>query len=94
MERRSMSIFNDKQIAAMKSGEYRCPKCGRLMRWEDEYEDVLICTGCGETIDGDRYGFTDDEYEEIYPTFDKIVDCDTDNESEIYEEVYGELDED
>ena len=47
----AMSIFNEKQIEAMRSGKYICSKCGRVMEFEDEWEDTLVCS-CGHNIDG------------------------------------------
>jgi DNA-directed RNA polymerase subunit M/transcription elongation factor TFIIS len=69
-----MDIFNEKRIEAMFSGKYECPVCGSLMEFEDEWETVLVCPQCGESIELDRYGFTDDEYDELYPMEDELDD--------------------
>ena len=37
-----MSIFNEEQIKAMFSREYICRECGRIMEFEDEWEDALV----------------------------------------------------
>ena len=42
------------------------------MEFEDEWETVLVCPQCGESIELDRYGFTDDEYAELYPMEDEL----------------------
>ena len=63
-----MSIFNEKQVEAMFSHNYICPKCGGKMEFEDEYEDILICTKCNHDMELDRYGFeSDEEYDALYP---------------------------
>ena len=69
-----MDIFNEKRIKAMLSGKYECHVCGSLMEFEDEWKTVLVCPHCGESIELDRYGFTDDEYSELYPTEDELDD--------------------
>ena len=56
----AMSIFNEKQIEAMRSGKYICSKCGRVMEFEDELEDTLVCS-CGHNIGLDEYGCEGDE---------------------------------
>lgn len=69
-----MSIFNEKQIEAMLNKEYVCNKCGAKMEFEDEWEDTLVCTHCGHSIDSDRYGCEDDEeYEKLYPTREEVL---------------------
>lgn len=61
----AMSIFNEKQIEAMRSGKYICSKCGRVMEFEDELEDTLVCS-CGHNIGLDEYGCEGDENMKIY----------------------------
>lgn len=69
-----MSIFNEKLIKAMLSREYICSQCGEKMEFEDEWEDTLICSHCGHSVDLDRYGCEDDEeYEKIYPTREEVL---------------------
>lgn len=57
-----MGFFNEKQHLAFVTGKYICPKCGKLMEFEDEWESVLICKHCGFDMDVDDYG-TDEEDE-------------------------------
>ena len=60
------SFFNEKLIAALKSGKYYCEKCGSLMEFEnEEYHDVLICPSCGAKTDIEDYGFTDEKENRI-----------------------------
>lgn len=93
-----MSIFNEKQTKAMFSREYICSKCGKLMEFEDEWEDVLVCPHCGHSVELEKYGCEDDEkYENLYPTREEVLGIadeeDDDNpEGETYDEVCGELD--
>ena len=69
-----MSIFNEKQIKAMKSGRYICSECGSVMEFEDEWEDTLVCPHCGHSIDLDEYGCEGDEkYENVYPTREDVL---------------------
>lgn len=91
-----MSIFNEKRIEAMFSGDYICSECGAKMEFEDEWEDTLVCPQCGHGVDLEHYGFeSDEEYEALYPTREEVVgyeDEDDDNEyGETYDEVCGEL---
>lgn len=45
------------------------------MEFEDEYEEVLICPGCGHSVDLEHYGFENDEaYEALYPTREEVCD--------------------
>lgn len=93
-----MDIFNNAQMEALKTGKYFCRKCGALMKFEDEWEDILICPKCGYSEDSDRYGFTDEEYEKLYPTKEEVCGYDEDEDDEYngetYDEVYGELSDD
>lgn len=69
-----MSIFNEKQIEAMFSREYTCSECGRLMEFEDEWEDTLVCPHCGHSVDLDDYGCENDErHENLYPTLGEVL---------------------
>lgn len=92
-----MGFFNDKVIEALRSGRYICSKCGADMKFEDEWEDVLICPVCGHSIDYERYGFEDDEaYEALYPTYEEVMNCEAEDDEEedtgeTYDEVCGEL---
>lgn len=93
-----MSFFNDAVVEAMRTGNYICSKCGAIMKFEDQYEDTLICPECGHSIDLDRYGFENDEdYEALYPTEEEVCgydddEDDEDDSGETYDEVYNELD--
>ena len=95
-----MSIFNEKQTKAMFDREYICSKCGKLMEFEDKWEDTLICSNCGHSVDLEKYGCeNEEEYENLYPTKEDVLgiatedEDDEDNpEGETYDEVCGELD--
>ena len=68
------SFFNDKQIEAFTTGKYYCKECGSMMEFEDEDDhDVLICPSCGAETDVDHYGFTDEEYDALYPTMEEVI---------------------
>ena len=90
-----MSIFNEKHKEAMLKKEYICNECGKMMEFEDEWEEVLICPHCGQSVDVDRYGCEDDEeYERFYPTREELLGIDNEEDNpygETYEEVCGEL---
>lgn len=93
-----MSFFNEKQIEAMKRGQYICSECGEVMKFEDEWENTLICPNCGHETPLERYGCeSDEEYEKLYPTLEELMGAtdeeDEDNpEGEVYDEICGELD--
>lgn len=55
-----MGFFNDKQVEAFETDRYICSECGAVMKFEDKWEDVLICPECGHSIDSDRYGCESD----------------------------------
>ena len=42
------------------------------MFWEDDSEEVLICPSCGHEETSDHYGFTDEEYDNLYPTKEEV----------------------
>ena len=66
-------FFNEKQVEALKTGDYFCAECGELMEFEDEFEDVLVCSHCGHSVDLDDYGREgDEEYDNLYPTEDEL----------------------
>lgn len=78
-----MSIFNEEQIKAMFSREYICHECGHLMGFEDEWEDILVCSHCGHSVDLDDYGCEDEEdYRNLYPTREEIMGIADDSEEE------------
>ena len=58
------SFFNEKQKKAMENGEYICSECGRVMEFEDEWEETLV----------EEYGCEGDEkYENLYPTREELL---------------------
>ena len=96
-----MSIFNEKQIEAMFSGEYICRECGAKMEFEDDWCAVLICPECGYEVDIDYYGFeSEEEYDALFPTKEELLgiedesDDEEDDCGETYDEVCGELSDD
>lgn len=85
-----MSIFNLKQIFGMFTGKYPCPKCGAEMEWENDSKDILICPKCGYDISSDKYGFSDEEYDDLYTTSGN----DDRGTGETYDEVFDEISDD
>ncbi len=96
-------MFSEKLVEAMKTGRYMCTECKTWpMVFEDEQESVLVCTNpeCGYSCELDDYGKDEEERTLDYPTEDEVrrllgeeIDEEEDRPSEIYEEVYDELDE-
>ena len=67
-------FFNEKLVEGLTTGKYYCEKCGSLLEFEDEdIRDTLICPSCGSETDLDHYGFTDEEYNDLYPTYEEVV---------------------
>lgn len=90
-----MSLFNDKLVEALFTGNYVCSQCGSKMEFEDERRDTLVCNKCGHSVDLDLYGSEDEsDYSALYPPMEDIIDDDEDIEEEVYEEECGELDND
>lgn len=89
-----MALFNDKLEEGLFNGGYICPDCGDKMTYEDEWEDILICPACGNSMKLEEYGAEDEEYENLYPTYEELTgEYDEEEEDgEYYEEVYNELD--
>jgi DNA-directed RNA polymerase subunit M/transcription elongation factor TFIIS len=93
-----MAFFNDKLIDGLLNGRYICSECGSAMEFEDEWEEVLVCSKCGHSVDLERYGFENDEdYDALYPSKEEVVgyedeDENEDDSGETYDEVCGELD--
>lgn len=56
-----MSFFYDAQRDGLLTGRYICSECGRLMEFEDEWGDTLVCPACGHS-------------DALYPTRDQICD--------------------
>lgn len=74
------SHFSQARIDVMEGrAGYICPSCGGEMHL-DEFpcDDTLICDNCGETMDLERYGFTDEEYEELFECDDREEESDDD----------------
>lgn len=67
-----MSFLNDVQKEALLTGRYICNECGAIMEFEDEHEDILVCLNCGNSVDLDRYGMSDEEYDALYPTKEEV----------------------
>ena len=79
-----MSIFSEEQWRALMTGKYYCAECGSEMKFTDEWEDHLICPKCGYEVDAEMYGFTDEEYDALYP----ILEDDPAENAIDYEELY------
>lgn len=88
-----MGFFNDKLRKALFTGSYICSECsGRMIFENKKWRDTLVCLSCGNSMDLDEYGLSsEEEYSNLYPTEKDIVGCD-DDESETYEDVYGDSD--
>lgn len=43
------------------------------MKFENEWEETLICEKCGHEVELEKYGFTDEEYEDLYPTLEEVL---------------------
>lgn len=90
-----MTFFNDKLKTAFRTGQYICDKCGAVMEFEDEFTETLICLECGNEVDFDHYGFSDEEYDELYPTLEEVLaregEYDEEEQDDEYEEVYDEV---
>lgn len=93
-----MSFFNDAQKDALLTDRYICSNCGARMQFEDEFGDTLICPACGHDEDYEHHGFTDEEYDALYPSREEVCGYEDNEEDEYngesYEEVYGELSDD
>lgn len=59
-------MFNEEMIIALKTGIYICPECGEEMVFEDDNKSILVCEHCGYSMDLEHYGYTDEEYEDLY----------------------------
>ncbi len=79
-----MEFFNEKVRKALDTGIYICPECSAQMQMI-EGGDTLWCPKCNFTQDYDKYGFTDEEYEALYPTLEEVLEM----EGETYNEVYS-----
>ena len=67
-------FFNKQVVLGLLTGHYYCDECGALMEFEDEdIRDTLICPKCGYETDLDHYGLSEDEYDALYPTYEKVI---------------------
>lgn len=84
-------MLNGKRFKAFITGVYICDKCGARMKQINE--DEWYCPACGIDIDTDHYGYSEEEYENLYPTIDEVLELYTiDDECvDCYEEVCDEL---
>lgn len=95
-----MKFFNQKSVNSLLQRKYICSECGAEMKFEDEWEDILICSRCGHSVESEEYGFENDEdYYALYPTKEELLgfedEYDINNEyGETYEEVCDELSDD
>jgi len=91
-----MGFFTENVVKALLTGIYKCSKCGSRMEFEDDDHSSLICPNCGHSIDIDDYDHENEDYETLYPTKEDVLgyEEDDEDESETYDEVYGELDDD
>lgn len=62
-----MSIFSEAWKDAFDTGVWKCLKCGAEMEEEGTFDGELICPNCGWSTDVEKYGWDDDEYEELFP---------------------------
>lgn len=67
-----MNFSNSKWLEAMEAGEYFCDQCGAKMEFEDEWADTLVCLNCGYSINIDQYGFTEEEYANLFPLLEEL----------------------
>lgn len=89
-----MSLISEKFKEAMVTGEYICDECGGLMEFEDEWHDTLVCPKCGNSMDIDHYGWTDEEYEDLYPTEEEVLGIAGEDDKIDEDNPYGELSDD
>lgn len=88
-----MAFASEKHIKAWETGEYPCDKCDGFMEFEDDTEEILVCRKCGYSVEVEKYGYSDEEYEALYPTKEEVLGCyNEDESSESYDEVFNELD--
>ena len=69
-----MNFYNEALTEALFSGRYICSQCGKLMEFEDEWRETLVCPACGHSIDLEHYGLDEEEYDSLYPTIDELDD--------------------
>ena len=82
--------MNEKLRKALETGKYECTECHHLMVFEDEqWRDSLFCENCGYSCRLDDYGSDVDEVDR-----QRITEVAGAIESETYEDVYGEDNED
>lgn len=72
-----MGFFTEKLVEAMFGGGYTCSKCGKKMVFENENEDILVCSSCGHSVMLELYGSEDEEdYDSLFPLKDEDEDDD------------------
>lgn len=88
-------MFNNKLMNALKTGIFKCDKCGSRMKAIDETGDYYVCPFCGYDTDVEHYGYLEEEYENLYPPIEDVLEYyETDEDEyngENYEEVFNEL---
>jgi len=66
-------VFHNKVLSfGLETGIYICPDCGKLLEFEDEYRETLVCLNCGYEVDIDEYGYTEEELDSLYPREDEL----------------------
>ena len=92
-----MSLFDFRKLFAAATGEHLCAKCGALMEYEDDSEDVLVCPKCGHSVFTSKFAEDDEEdsYESVYNQpydgeFDGPYTRDEDDYGEYYDPEYDE----
>ena len=75
-----MSIFSERYVKALFTGEYICSECGAKMVFDDEWETRLVCPKCWNSMSLEEYSMEEGEqYTELYPIFKTPeIDCDED----------------
>lgn len=71
-------LFNDAVKDAIFKDNYKCPKCGGHMSFEDDMEMTLICDVCHHDMDVDDYGHDVEEYDWLYEGKTGALDLDDD----------------
>lgn len=82
-------MFNKKIIEAFKTGIFTCDECGARMEAIDE--DEYYCPACGYVTDIEHYGYSEEEYENLYPSMEDVLELyDTEEDDEFNGEYYEE----
>lgn len=67
------SLNSDKWRRGVETGVFTCEQCGGPLEFEDATESTFVCPTCGWSRDVDMYGWTDEEYEDLFPTEDEFL---------------------